>query len=31
MNHERADHWDGIFTSRDLNTVSWFEDTPTTP
>ncbi len=29
MNDEGADHWDAIFASRDLDTVSWFEETPT--
>ena len=29
MSDERADHWDALFASRDLDTVSWFEETPT--
>lgn len=29
MSDERAGHWDAVFASRDLDTVSWFEETPT--
>lgn len=29
MSDEGAGHWDAVFASRDLDTVSWFEDTPT--
>ena len=29
MSDERADHWDAVFASRDLDKVSWFEETPT--
>ena len=29
MSHEGAGHWDAVFASRDLDRVSWFEETPT--
>lgn len=29
MSDDSADHWDAVFASRDLDTVSWFEETPT--
>ena len=29
MSDDNADHWDAVFASRDLDTVSWFEETPT--
>ena len=29
MSDEGAGHWDAVFASRDLDTVSWFEETPT--
>jgi hypothetical protein len=29
MSDDSADHWDAVFVSRDLDTVSWFEETPT--
>ena len=29
MSDERADHWDAVFASRDLDSVSWFEEMPT--
>lgn len=28
MNDDSADHWDAVFASRDLDAVSWFEETP---
>lgn len=28
MNDQGADHWDAVFASRDLDTMSWFEETP---
>lgn len=29
MSDDSADHWDAVFAPRDLDTVSWFEETPT--
>lgn len=29
MRDDGRDHWDAVFISRDLDTVSWFEETPT--
>lgn len=29
MSDDRAGHWDAVFASRDLGTVSWFEEMPT--
>ena len=29
MSDDGSHHWDAVFASRDLDTVSWFEETPT--
>ncbi|GAB3195267.1 class I SAM-dependent methyltransferase [Nocardioides hungaricus] len=29
MSDDGSAHWDAVFASRDLDTVSWFEETPT--